>query len=99
MNQTTRERRAQILGMMAEGMSLRSISCMTGASKNTLAKLLNDAGCAFTAYQRKTLRNLKSRRIQCDEIWSFVGMKAKTAKKKDVKGFGVGDVWTWTAID
>jgi IS1 family transposase len=99
MNQTTRERRAQILGMMAEGMSLRSISRMTGASKNTLAKLLHDAGCAFTAYQRKTLRNLKSRRIQCDEIWSFVGMKAKTAKKNDVKGFGVGDVWTWTAID
>jgi IS1 family transposase len=100
MNKMTRERRAQILGMMAEGMSLRSISRMTGASKNTLAKLLVDAGNAFTAYQKKMLRNLPTKRVQCDEIWSFVGMKEKTAKKKQSKRDpNVGDMWTWTAID
>jgi IS1 family transposase len=100
MNKLTHERRASILGMMAEGMSLRSICRMTGVSKNTLAKLLKDAGTAFAEYQDKKLRNLKSRRVQCDEIWSFVRMKEKQAKRKgSERPVNVGDVWTWTAID
>ena len=99
MNKMSRERRAQILGLMAEGMSIRAICRTTGASKNTITKLLVDAGIAFAEYQDKALRNLTCKRVQVDEIWSFVGMKAKTAKKKNLAGFGVGDVWTWTAID
>jgi IS1 family transposase len=99
MNRLSAEKRTQILGMMAEGASIRAICRMTGASKNTVAKLLVDAGTAFAEYQHKTLRNLKSRRVQCDEIWSFVGMKEKQAKRKAHRPADVGDVWTWTAID
>jgi IS1 family transposase len=85
--------------MMVEGMSLRSITRMTGASKNTVAKLLEDAGTAFSEYQDATLRNLTCQRIQCDEIWSFVAAKAKNVEgmKREVEN--AGDVWTWTAID
>jgi IS1 family transposase len=71
---------------------------MTGASKNTIAKLLADLGCACTAYHNRYVRKLKVRRLQCDEIWSFVGAKAKnvSAEKKQE---GWGDAWTWIGID
>jgi IS1 family transposase len=70
---------------------------LTGVAINTVVKMLCDAGRACSAYQDRTLRNLKSKRIQCDEIWSFVGAKEKNAspeKKRD----GWGDIWTWTAL-
>ena len=71
---------------------------MTGVAKNTVAKLLLDLGAACTAYQDRTLRNLPSRRLQCDEIWSFVGAKDKNVPAGQEK-LGRGSVWTWTAID
>jgi IS1 family transposase len=80
-------------------MSLRAISRTTGASKNTLAKLVEDAGAAFSDYQDRTLRNLTCKRIHVDEIWCFVHCKQKqvaTAKNAPPKA---GDIWTWTAID
>lgn len=98
MNKLPLEKRAQILGMMVEGMALRAISRLTGASKNTIAKLLVDAGRACSEYQDRTLRNLPSKRLQLDEIWSFIGAKERNVPQ-DRKGFGRGDVWTWTAID
>jgi len=98
MNRLPIQKRAQILGMMVEGMSIRSITRLTGVSKNTVAKLLKDAGEAFAAYQDKMLRNLPCRTIQCDEIWSFVYAKQKNVPEqfKDMPGYG--DVWTWTAL-
>ena len=66
MNKLSREARAQILGMMVEGVSIRAISRMTGASKNTIAKLLEDAGEAFSDYQDRKLRNLSCKRLQVD---------------------------------
>jgi IS1 family transposase len=71
---------------------------MTGAAKNTVAKLLGEIGCACAAYHNRVVRNLKVRRLQCDEIWSFVGAKAKnvSAEKKQE---GWGDAWTWIGID
>src|SRR5579864_881850 len=72
MNRLSPRDRGQILGMMVEGVSIRSITRLTGASKNTVAKLLVDAGTACLEYQDATLRNLTSKRLQCDEIWSFV---------------------------
>ena len=99
MNKLSTAARAQILGMMVEGMSIRAISRMTGASKNTIVKLLRDAGAACSAYQDKALRNLPCQRLQLDEIWSFVYAKAKNAPEA-MKAVGeAGDVWTWTAID
>jgi IS1 family transposase len=98
MNKLPPQKRAQILGMMVEGVSIRAISRMTGASKNTIAKLLADAGNAFAAYQDEHLRSLKSTRLQVDEIWSFIGAKEKNVPR-DQKGQGRGDVWTWVCID
>jgi IS1 family transposase len=100
MNRLSSEKRAQVLGMMAEGASIRAICRMTDLSKNTVVKLLKDAGIAFAEYQDKALRNLKTGHVQCDEIWSFVWMKEKTAKRKgSERPQNVGDMWTWTAID
>lgn len=99
MNKLDRKARAQILGMMVEGMSMQSITRMTGASKNTVAKLLKDAGEAFMAYHDATVRNVKAKHVQCDEIWSFCGMKEKNVPQKRRGEFGFGDVWTWTGID
>lgn len=99
MNKLTRTARAQILGMMVEGVSIRAISRMTGASKNTVVKLLEDAGEAFSAYQDRTLRGLTCKLIQVDEIWAFVYAKAKNVKTAKAAPEGAGDCWTWLAID
>jgi IS1 family transposase len=72
---------------------------MTGVAKNTVTKLLVDLGRACGAYQRQTLTGLKSRRIQCDEIWSFVYAKEKNADPEMKASGDAGDVWTWTALD
>jgi IS1 family transposase len=98
MNKSSTARRAQILGMMVEGVFIRAISRMTGASKNTIVKLLADAGQACSEYQDRELRNLPCKRIQADEIWSFVYSKQKNVPQEMRGQFGVGDVWTWTAL-
>ena len=99
MNKSSTTKRAQIIGMMIEGVSIRAISRMTGASKNTIVKLLADAGNACLDYQDRWLRNLPSKRIQADEIWSFVHAKQKNVPQEKRGQFGYGDVWTWTALD
>ncbi len=98
-NKLDRKTRAQILGMMVEGVSMRSITRLTGISKNTAAKLLANAGEACIAYHDENVRNVQSKRIQCDEIWSFCQMKEKNVPKAHKGEFGYGDVYTWTAID
>ncbi|HHG88926.1 MAG TPA: DDE domain-containing protein [Devosia sp.] len=92
-------KRAQILSMLVEGMSMRSVTRITGVSINTVSKLLVDAGNACAEYHDKTVRNVKAERVQCDEIWSFVGAKQKNVKTMKEPVEGAGDVWTWTAID
>jgi len=99
MNRLPVSERAKILGLMVEGMSIRAISRVTGASKNTIAKLLMDVGTACSKYQDTHLRNLQCQRLQLDEIWSFVGMKDKNVPQELKNTPGIGDTWTWTAID
>ena len=99
MNKLSRDARAEILGMMVEGVSIRAISRMTGASKNTVVKLLEDAGEAFSEYQDRTLRGLTCKRVQVDEIWAFVYAKAKNVETAKAAPEGAGDCWTWMAID
>ena len=77
MNKLPAAKRAQILTMMVEGVSIRAISRMTGASKNTIVKMLADAGQACAEYQDTNLRGLICKRVQVDEIWSFVYAKDK----------------------
>jgi IS1 family transposase len=89
--------RAKIVGCLVEGNSIRATVRLTGTAKNTVSKLLVDIGRACTEYQDKVFRNLSCKRIQCDEIWSFVGSKEKnTSLEKKAKGNG--DCWTWTAL-
>jgi IS1 family transposase len=99
MNKLPSAKRAEILGMMVEGVSLRAISRLTGASKNTITKLLEDAGEAFADYQDRTFRNLTCRRLQVDEAWAFCYAKQKNVATAKAAPKGAGDVWTWAAID
>jgi IS1 family transposase len=99
MNRLPIERRAQILGMLVEGSSLRTASRLANVSINTVTKLLVDVGTACSRYQDGHLRNIYARRVQCDEIWSFCYSKAKNVPEEYKGQFGYGDVWTWAAID
>jgi IS1 family transposase len=99
MNRLPIGERARILGMLIEGLSLRATSRLADVSINTVTKLLVDVGSASAEYQDRTLRNLTSKRIQCDEIWAFVYAKEKNVPEEKRGQFGYGDVWTWTAID
>ncbi len=98
MNCLNTETRARVVNCLIEGCSIRATVRMTGVAKNTVAKLLADIGCACAAYHNRYVTNLKVRRLQADEIWCFVGAKAKnvSAEKKQE---GWGDVWTWVGID
>ncbi|MBI3317611.1 MAG: DDE-type integrase/transposase/recombinase [Candidatus Omnitrophica bacterium] len=99
MNRLDRKRQIQILNALVEGASLRATSRMANVSINTVTKLLVDVGVVCSEYQDKTFRNLTCKRLQCDEIWSFVYAKDKNVPKKKRGKFGYGDVWTWTALD
>jgi IS1 family transposase len=93
-------KRLQILSMLVEGASMRSISRVVDVSINTVDRYLILAGQACAAFHDRAVKGLKSQRVQCDEIWSFCAMKEKTAKAKGAdRPEDVGDVWTWTAID
>lgn len=100
MNQLSIEKRVQIVSALVEGCSIRSTVRMTGASKNTIAKLLVELGAACSDYLDKHLVNLSCKRVQVDEIWSFCYAKAKNVTPEIVaKNPFAGDVWTWVAID
>lgn len=96
MNKLPSETRVRILHLLCEGNSIRATVRLTGASKNTIAKLLVTAGKACMAYQDRVLVNLQCKRIECDELWSFVGSKEKNVPEG--KEHDMGDVWTWVAI-
>jgi IS1 family transposase len=99
MNKLDLGKRVQILSMLVEGSSLRSISRVADVSINTVTKLLIDAGTVAAAYHDQHVRGLKSERLQCDEIWSFCYAKQKNVKDAKSAPEGAGDVWTFTALD
>src|ERR1700733_11567833 len=99
MNKLSHTARAQILSLLVEGSSLRSISRVCDVSINTVTKLLVDAGTVCAAYHDQYVTGVKSKRIQCDEIWSFCYAKEKNVAHAKAAPDGAGDVWTWTAID
>jgi IS1 family transposase len=100
MNKLPLAKRAQVLTLLCEGVSMRSIERIVGCSINTVDKLLRDAGEAALAYHDRAVRGVKATRVQCDEIWSFVGAKQKNvAGSKRAGDPTAGDCWTWTAIE
>jgi len=98
MNKLPAVKRAQILGMLCEGMSLRAASRLADVSINTVTKLLIEAGQVASDYQDRMFRDLPCRRVQIDEIWAFVHAKQKNVSAAKAAPEGAGDVWTWTAI-
>jgi len=95
MNVLPFEKRVQIAHLLIEGNSLRAITRLTGVSINTVTKLLVDLGAACQKYHNENVTGVKSRRVQCDEIWSFVYAKQRNLPK----GKDGGDIWTWVGID
>jgi len=99
MNKMPTKTRAAILSLLCESMSMRAVARTTDVSFNTVKKILIDAGEACAAYHDEHVRNVLAKRVQCDEIWSFVYAKDKNVPDAVSAPEDAGDVWTWTAID
>lgn len=99
MNRLSLDKRVAVVRALVEGNSIRATVRMSGVAKQTILDLLADLGPACEGYQRVALRNLASRRIECDEIWSFCYAKAMNVPKAKRSLYAVGDVWTWVALD
>lgn len=99
MNRLTTTERTRIIACLVEGNSIRATCRMTGFAKATVLKLLGEMGAACAAHHDATVVGLKTERLQCDEIWSFVYAKKKNVPESMKGTAGIGDVWTWTAID
>jgi IS1 family transposase len=99
MNKLPLHKRVQILSMLCEGVSMRSISRVADVSINTVAKMLVDAGMVAVEMHDELVRGVKARRIQCDEVWSFCYAKQKNVPTAKAAPAIAGDVWTWTALD
>lgn len=100
MNKLDNAKRAQVVAALVEGNSIRSTVRMTGVAKNTVAKLLVELGAKCVDYMSRNFVNLPCQRIQCDEIWCFIGAKQKnvTPALREKNPYA-GDIWTWVAMD
>lgn len=99
MNRLSTERRSQIVRCLIEGTSIRATCRITRSDKGTVTRLMTNLGKACRAYHDEHVRNLTAKRIQIDELWAFCGMKEKNVPAEMKGKWGVGDVWTFTAID
>ena len=99
MNKLPTAKRVQVLSMLCEGSSMRSISRIVDVSINTVTKLLEDAGRVCAEHHDRTVRGVKAKRVQCDEIWAFCYAKQKNVETAKAAPEEAGDVWTWTALD
>jgi IS1 family transposase len=97
MNRLSTAERAKVVSVLVEGNSLRATARITGVARMTIEKLLRDLGAACARFHDSAVRNLKSKRVECDEIWSFVGSKEKNVPESKIGEWG--DIWTWTALD
>jgi IS1 family transposase len=98
MNRLSTDKRAQVIGALIEGNSVRGTCRLTGVCKDAVLKLIRDMGAACADFHNSTVRGVKARRVQCDEVWSFCYAKEKNVPVEK-QGTGAGSVWTWTAID
>jgi len=99
MNKLNYQKRCEVITALVEGCSINATCRMTGVSKNTVLKLLAQVGHACADFQDRVLRNLKCKRVQCDEIWQFCYAKEKNVPADKKGKFGYGDVWTFVAVD
>jgi IS1 family transposase len=99
MNALSMDKKVAVITALVEGCSVRSTSRMTGVAKGTILRLLADVGTACAEYQDSALRDIAAKRVQVDEIWSFVGCKQKNVTAEKMEGAICGDAWTFVAID
>lgn len=99
MNRLPIEERAQIIGLLVEGMSMRAITRIIGCSINTVTKLLEEVGFSCAMDHSEYVRNINSKRVQADEIWAFCSSKERNVAPENKGVLGHGDVYTWTAMD
>ena len=99
MNKLSTAKRTAVVAALVEGNSVRATARMTDVSEPTILKLLAELGDVCTKFHDVAVRDLRSRRIECDEIWQFCYAKAKNVPVEMRNTFGYGDVWTWTALD
>lgn len=98
MNKLSPAKRAQIIQSLIEGNSIASTCRMTGAAKMTVLSLLREVGESCMRFHDAIVSGLETKRVQCDEVWSFCYAKEKNVPA-DLKGKGTGSIWTWTALD
>jgi IS1 family transposase len=98
MSRLSTSQRVQVVSALVEGNSIRSTCRMTGVAKGTVLSLLADLGEVCAAYHDENVRHVASKRIQCDEVWSFCYGKEKNVSKEQ-RAKGAGSLWTWTALD
>src|ERR1700682_1671593 len=99
MNRITPEPRAQLIGCLTEGCSIRSTMRLTNVSKKAVTRLLIEVGAVCAKFQDAAFRNLKCERLQVDELWSFCYCKQKNVTEEIAATRVAGDVWLWSAID
>jgi len=99
MNKLTREKQIEVVRCLVEGNSIRSTSRITNVARNTVSKLILQLGEACENYHDEHVQNVTSKRVECDEIWSYVGKKDVNCTSEEKTMVGIGSVWTWTAID
>ena len=97
-NRLSTKKRTLVLKLLIEGNSIRGIARITGVSKTTILRLLNEAGEICAEYQDKTFWNLPCRIMQSDEIWSFIYAKQKNVPYAITPHKHAGDVWTWLVM-
>jgi len=99
MNKLPTAKRVQILSMLCEGSSMRSVSRVVDVSINTVSKLLAEAGEACAAIHDELVHDVPAKHVQCDEIWAFCYAKARNVTDAKAAPEEAGDIWTWTALD
>lgn len=97
------DRAAQIIHLLVEGMSIRSIARFMKTDEETILDLLVLVGGRCKRFMKETFVNVQVSEVQCDEIWGFIGMKEKTAKHKRANlkevDESMGDAYCFTAIE
>jgi IS1 family transposase len=99
MNKLPFDKEVAVISALVEGNSIRATSRMTGVAKGTILSLLEKIGTACADFHDRAVRNVKSRRVQCDEIWQFCYAKDKNVPTEKRGQFGYGSVWTWIGVD
>lgn len=99
MNKLSVDKKVAVVTALVEGCSIRSIGRMTGVAKGTILRLLAEVGTACADYLDTTVRNIPAKRVQIDEIWSFVGCKQKNVTAEKIEAGICGDTWTFVAIE